>query len=108
MQISCPQCNSLYQVPAHSLDVGVLKSLHCATCDHSFIAHRTRRATAAYSLRSSVTAEPISADSMDHLKRMVFSGEVTEAWEIEREENQWVALKEMEELASLFIVCSSI
>jgi hypothetical protein len=37
---------------------------------------------------------------------MVFSGEVTENWETECETGQWRALNTMEELSSLFIVCS--
>lgn len=107
MQISCPQCNSLYQLQAQALGMGVLKSLHCTICDHSFVARRTRRSTAAFAVRSTAADEPVPVDSMDQLKRMVYTGEITETWEVKGEAGKWHALNRMAELEALFIVCSS-
>ena len=86
--------------------MGVLKSLHCTICDHSFMARRTRRSTAAYAVRPTAADEPIPVDSMDRLKRMVYSGEITGTWEVKNEAGKWHPLNRMEELDALFIVCS--
>lgn len=112
MDVSCPQCDTLYEVDDRDVHTRKGVTLQCSECEHLFRLQgasgprdeRQRR----WMVRSKDTGDILYFTTFETLHEWIMEGRVEPRDAISRTGNSWKSLHEMGEFAPIFQVVASI
>ncbi len=108
MDVSCPQCDTLYEFDARRMRGGV--TLKCSQCGHLFRMdpHGLDESQRRWMVRQSATGDVLYFTGFDTLHRWIMEGSLGGEDEISRTGEKWIHLAEIGEFTPIFQVVDSI
>ncbi|MGM0556618.1 MAG: tetratricopeptide repeat protein [Myxococcota bacterium] len=111
MDVSCPQCETLYEVEERQLRGGGA-TLKCSQCDHVFRLQTSlalnRENQRRWMLRNTQNGDILYFSEFDQLHRWIMEGEATKDDSISRTGERWTRLEDIGEFMPIFKAVDSI
>lgn len=107
MDVSCPQCNTLFELQDSRLSVGSV-TLECSECNHRFRIQAKFENLKRWMLRSISNGDILYFNTFDTLYQWMMSQKVSKQDEISRSGKKWTSLESIGEFTPVFQVLDSI